>query len=68
MTRSGGWAAAAASASAPVGGAVHLVVAGAQVDGQGAQELRFVVDDEDAGHRRRLVPLAAPGSGGGMSR
>ena len=66
MTRSGGWAAAAASASVPVAARAHLVVAGAQVDAQGPQDLRLVVDDEDAGHRRCLVCVrAGPGAAGG---
>jgi hypothetical protein len=33
-----------------VGGDVHLVVAGGQVDAQRAQDLRLVIDHEDAGH------------------
>src|SRR5262249_8266997 len=33
-----------------VGGGDHLVLAGGQVDPQRAEDLRFIVDDEDAGH------------------
>ena len=44
-----------AIAAAPVGGGDHVVVPGGQVDPQGAQDLRLVVDDEDAGHRRSLA-------------
>ena len=51
MTRSGGCEAAVASALGPGGSREHLVVAGPQVDGQGPQDLRLVVDHQDAAHR-----------------
>ena len=46
---------AARRARRAVGGHVDVVSAGAQVDPQGAQDLRLVVDDQDAGHGRSLT-------------
>ena len=57
-TRSGWSAAAAVQRLGAVGGGDHVVLAGVQVDPQRAQDLRLVVDDEDAGHRAfRFVPV-----------
>ena len=63
-TRSGWPVGGLAQRGGAVGGDVDLVVAGAQVDPQGAQDLRLVVDDEDAGHVRLLRPRRARPVGG----
>ena len=52
MTRSGGSVAAALSAARPGGGGDDLVAARAEVDGERPEDLRLVVDDQDAGHER----------------
>ena len=49
-TRSGGYLAATASASARGGGRMHLVLSHPQVDPQRPQDLRLVVHDQDPGH------------------
>ena len=59
MTTSGGCAAACCRASVPSAATPYVVVPGAQVDAEGPQELRFVVDDEDAGHDAACGALAS---------
>jgi hypothetical protein len=41
-----------------VGRGVHVVHAGLEVDPQGAQNLRLVVDDQHPGHRTSSTPAS----------
>ena len=62
MTRSGGCRAAASSACGAGGRGVHVVVAHPQVDPQRAEDLRLVVDDQDAASPGPAVPRLRPPS------
>ena len=63
-TRSGGSAGGRAQRLGAVGGGDDVVLPGEQVDPQRAQDLGFVVDDQDARHRDASCRAGAPGAAG----